>query len=293
MNAGPTAVAPDPAPVATTAGTPGELLRAQRVLRQLSVQQAAEDLHLDVKLVEAIEANNFQALGAPVYAKGHLRKYAVLLGLSPDTVMERYRSLTDVPSVPTPIPVTAPPPRQRRRGAATWLTKPLVLVLIVAVAAAIWWGISLLLAPPHVQLPVAGIQASGETQQAADTTPVIERASLATVETPPSMAAAKPALAAPTAQLASVPGPQQSIAMRLEFSAASWTEIYDGGGKRLMYDIAQPGQVRTIAGVPPLKVTIGVADAAAVAINDRAIAVPRQPGKDATRFVVLANGSVQ
>lgn len=293
MSTGSTAVMQDIAPVATTAGTPGELLRARRLLRQLSVQQAAEDLHLDVKLVEAIEANNFQALGAPVYAKGHMRKYAVLLGLSPDTVMESYQSLTDVPLEPTSIPVTAPPPRQRRRGTVTWFMKLLVLVAIVAIAAAIWWGIRLLWAPPHVRPPVAGIPAPGEAQPAADTAPVIERASSGTVSTSPPVAAANAALAAPTAQPASAPGPQPSIAMRLEFSAASWTEIYDAAGNRLMYDIAQPGQVRTIAGVPPLKVTIGVAAAAAVAINDRVIAVPRQPGRDTTRFVVLADGSVR
>ena len=53
-----------------------------------------------------IEANRFDALGAPVYAKGHLRKYATLLGLSPETVIARYEALErHVPAEPTPIPV--------------------------------------------------------------------------------------------------------------------------------------------------------------------------------------------
>ena len=61
--------------------TPGGMLRAERQRRGHSVQYAAEDLHLDVWVIEALEANRFEALGAPVYAKGHLRKYAMLLGL--------------------------------------------------------------------------------------------------------------------------------------------------------------------------------------------------------------------
>lgn len=84
-----------------------------------------------------------------------------------------------------------------------------------------------------------------------------------------------------------------SVTMRLEFTAPSWSEIYDGAGKRLMFDIGQPGQVRTLSGVAPLKVTLGVAAAANVAVNDRSIVVPRQPGRDATRFVVAADGSVR
>ena len=59
--------------------TPGMLLRRERERRALSVQQAAEDLHLDTWMVDAIEADRFVALGAPVYAKGHLKKYAALV----------------------------------------------------------------------------------------------------------------------------------------------------------------------------------------------------------------------
>ena len=50
--------------------TPGGMLRAERERRGYSVQHAAEDLHLDAWVIEAIEANRFEALGAPVYAEG-------------------------------------------------------------------------------------------------------------------------------------------------------------------------------------------------------------------------------
>lgn len=98
--------------------TPGELLREERTRRRLSLQQAAEDLHLDVRSVQAIEANDFQALGAPVYAKGHLRKYALLMGLAPEVVLARYQALNDVPAEPTPVPAStalAPPRRSAWR----------------------------------------------------------------------------------------------------------------------------------------------------------------------------------
>ena len=43
--------------------------------------QAAEQLHLDVAAVKALEAGRFEELGAAVYVRGHLRRYAELLGL--------------------------------------------------------------------------------------------------------------------------------------------------------------------------------------------------------------------
>ena len=42
-------------------------------------------------MIEAIEANRFAALGAPVYAKGYLRKYAALLGLVAGVIVAALR----------------------------------------------------------------------------------------------------------------------------------------------------------------------------------------------------------
>ena len=112
------------------------LLRAERERRGYSVQYAAEDLHLDVWVIEALEANRFEALGAPVYAKGHLRKYATLLGLSPATVLERYEALSGTPLEPTPIPaaIAAPVPQRRSMPKA-----PLWIAAAIAVAAGVAW----------------------------------------------------------------------------------------------------------------------------------------------------------
>jgi len=127
-------------------GTPGELLRTQRERRALSVQQAAEDLHLDTWAIEAIESNRFLALGAPVYAKGHLRKYATLLGLSPEMVLARYEALHDTPSVPTPIPVTVAAPARAERKP---FRVPLWVFLALLVGALGWLVFELLWPPPQ------------------------------------------------------------------------------------------------------------------------------------------------
>jgi cytoskeleton protein RodZ len=92
--------------------------------------------------------------------------------------------------------------------------------------------------------------------------------------------------------LATRPSPPL-VRLRLEFSEASWVEVYDAEGQRLLYDIGQPDRVRIVSGVAPLNVVVGVASAVSVQVNDQAIVVPRQANKDSTRFRVRADGSVQ
>jgi cytoskeleton protein RodZ len=116
--------------------SPGQVLKKERELRGLSVQQAADELNLDRWIVEAIESDNFLALGPPVFARGHLRKYAVLLAVSEDLIVGRYDALSGTPALPVVTPTTTAHVRVRRRMRVYVL--PLLLAAIVLVALA-WW----------------------------------------------------------------------------------------------------------------------------------------------------------
>src|SRR5580700_7127703 len=72
----------------------GARLRAARELKGLTMLQAAEKLHVDPRTLEALEAEDFAALGADVYVRGHLRRYAELIGESPGELQELYASST-------------------------------------------------------------------------------------------------------------------------------------------------------------------------------------------------------
>jgi cytoskeletal protein RodZ len=92
----------------------GERLAEARREQQISVLEVAKELHLDEPKVRALERNDFETLGAPVFAKGHLRKYAQLVGVDPDDIYADYYHLTRSESLP-PVVVDsvadeAPPP---------------------------------------------------------------------------------------------------------------------------------------------------------------------------------------
>src|SRR3977135_3470887 len=52
----------------------GARLRGAREKKGLTVLEAAEKLHVDARTLEALEAEDFAALGADVYVRGHRRR---------------------------------------------------------------------------------------------------------------------------------------------------------------------------------------------------------------------------
>ena len=267
--------------------TPGGMLRAERERRGYSVQHAAEEMHLDVRVIEALEANRFEELGAPVYARGHLRKYASILGLSPATVLSRYEALGGMPVDPTPIPTTlATPVRvvERRRMSKV----PLWIAAAIVIVAGLAWLVFQLLQARGAIGTTGAVTAPTAPQQPTVSEPTTVNEPT-TVTEPGAQAPAPVAQAAPQA---SSPTPA-AVRLRLEFIEPSWTEIYDASGKRLMFDMGTPGRVRSVAGTPPLRVSLGLVSAVNAQVNDRPIVVPRRAGWDSTKFVIEADGSVR
>jgi transcriptional regulator with XRE-family HTH domain len=61
----------------------GERFRAAREARGLSLSDVAEQIRIRSVYLAAIEDDNWNAIGAPVYVRGFLRTYARFLGLDP------------------------------------------------------------------------------------------------------------------------------------------------------------------------------------------------------------------
>jgi cytoskeleton protein RodZ len=262
-------------------GTPGELLRAERERRALTVQQAAEDLHLDTWAIQAIEANRFLALGAPVYAKGHLRKYATLLGLSPELVIARYEALNDTPAEPTAIPVSVAAPTRAERKP---FRVPLWVFIVLLLAALGWLVYELLWPPPPPEEPVV---ATTPVEAPPPAQPQVAQVDAAPASVAPTPVASAAASSAPPAVVA------PPIRIRLEFIEPSWAEVYDANGVRLMYDTGVPERARNLTGVPPLRVILGVAGAVTLQMGDRPIEIPRRDGRESAKFFIDADGTVR
>jgi cytoskeleton protein RodZ len=69
---------------------PGAVLRAARERTGKTISDAARALCLEVYMVEAIEADQYEVFGAAVFARGHLRRYAGIVDCDADEVLSAW-----------------------------------------------------------------------------------------------------------------------------------------------------------------------------------------------------------
>ncbi|MDJ0940971.1 MAG: DUF4115 domain-containing protein [Woeseiaceae bacterium] len=264
----------------------GERLAAARREQQIALDEVAKELHLDEPKVRALESNDFDVLGAPVFAKGHLRKYAQLVGVSIDDVMAEYYALNRAPGMP---PVVGKVRKQQRKlSPGPWIA---VVVIIIVAAAAYWWFVA--------RGPVAALtepvsppppEEAATIIEEADTT-VIDEAPLAEpddgVEEPdvtmgepamiedtgPADAAPAPVAEAVTTPTANVTAAEGETLLTLTFSGDCWTEISDAAGQRLFFDLGREGRTVNLAGEAPFSVIFGDADAVVIDVDGQPYAI--------------------
>jgi len=114
--------------------SPGARLRAVREGKGLSIEEVADRLRLSEALVLAMEEDRFGLLGAPVFARGHLRNYAILIGAPEREVMADF----DIGEMPEPTFLPAGSQLDIARPRLRYALIAAALVLAAAGAAA-WW----------------------------------------------------------------------------------------------------------------------------------------------------------
>ena len=240
----------------------GARLRSAREARGLTTLQAAEKLHVDARILEALEAEDFAALGAAVYVRGHLRRYAELIGEAPAELQSLYSAATPAPDL-TRIPHHTPPARSPRLVALA-----LLILVALAVVGVVWWLLTLPAAKPQ---PVSAELPAGAPN-------------------PPRSASAERLMTAIAAQ----PGSGAEAQLALKFSEVSWVAVYDGSGRRLEEGLNAPDSTRTVTGTPPLKVVLGNAPGVAVRLNGQKVPLEGLVHRDGTaRFLLDGSGHAQ
>lgn len=292
-------------------GSPGAWLKQERERQGLTTQRIAADMHLSIAAVEAIEANRFATLGAPVFAKGHLRKYATLLGIAADRVVASYDRLDDAPRQVDPIPIsqrTVEPAlrpsirdmlgsesdgRQRDKSGALWILSAALIVF--AAAGGGWWYLGFRAkqtGESQVQTQAESVPESkgdGDAPSPADS---------ALAPTPVSASTSGPTAAAPAApapppvQKSAGTPPPGKIRLRLTFARESWIEVYDAVGNRMLYGRVDLSRVIDVE--PPVTMVVGDAAAVTTEANDKVVTVPQKNiSGTVARFAIAADGSVR
>lgn len=65
----------------------GQYLKDVRESQDLTLEEAAQAMHIRPHYLTALEAGNFDALPGKAYIRGYIRNYALLLGIKPEEVL--------------------------------------------------------------------------------------------------------------------------------------------------------------------------------------------------------------
>lgn len=286
----------------------GTRLRAAREKKGLTVLQAAEKIHVDPRILESLESEDFAALGAAVYVKGHMRHYAELVGEQPAELQELYTNSTRAAPVQ---PDLTHIPRGLPEGDAGKYAGPAVVAAVaLAAIGVLWW---LLNAPSHKPQPTE-IQDSAQNSPA----PQAESDALPTPAPPAAVPVQQGAVGKVTKSVAAAatpgagksdPAVVRTLAstessttappstrakqgeLTLKFSSDSWAEVYDASGQRLFYDVGAASSAHTVKGLAPMRVVLGNAAGVALEFNGRPASIPSAVKPDGSvHFIINAHG---
>ena len=276
---------------------PGLRLRAAREQAGLSIADVATQLRLRSSVVEAIEREDFDALGAPVFARGYVDGYVRLLGLPIDLVEQFLPREQVMAAVP---PLHSNNQSSRTRYLMDRFARRLVYV---ALTASIVVPVVLLSTSDHLPAP-AELLSPLQTPSVAATDPLREgepTAELLIEETGPPTPMEQAVIASFTpfysntrAAVTAPVAPPALIAAGLvfEISGESWVEVIGKDGTRLAHDLLRSGDRPTFDPSQVAHVLLGNADAVTVRFNGQELDTTPFRRANVARFAVSSDGSL-
>ncbi|MDH4126537.1 MAG: DUF4115 domain-containing protein [Gammaproteobacteria bacterium] len=278
-------------PVAAGAIEPrgGERLAYARRERQISALEIAKELHLDESKVRALENNDFDALGAPVFAKGYLRKYAQLVGVMEADVLADYYAMTRAAELP-PV-VVGRGKKQKELSPGPWIA---ALAILAVAAGAYWWfaasdNPAATVQPPPVDPdpaatePVPTEPARADTEAPAESVPEANESLPSLPDPEQQQAVDAPPVAADEAAVA-----DEQLSVAMLFSGECWTEISDADGRRLFLNMGRAGQSVSVRGKAPISALFGNVANVSVQVDGNEYALPVARNTNGTVRVTIA-----
>jgi cytoskeleton protein RodZ len=290
--------APAPSDAESNGPLAGQRLANARRENDISISEIAKELHLDEPRVQALEENLFDELGAPVFAKGHLRKYAELVGVPTDDVLADYYKLNRSTGAPPVVGPRRPkPPTDISLG--PWIAGIVAVALIAAVS---YWWLNRVPTPeastaPGILEPFESSRGAAEsepepTPPAAEDISSSDATEADATDAAATDAAAELEVATPAIEPAVDQGPvaaatEGQLQIAMTYSGDCWTEVTDANGERLFFGLGQAGQKVTRNGIPPFQALFGDASNVSVTVDGIDFPVSGRAGRGNTARVTI------
>jgi cytoskeleton protein RodZ len=247
----------------------GERLRQAREQNKMSVKHVADRLYLDVHVIEALEADDYEGLPPTIFVRGYLRNYAKLLEIPPESIVKSFDENQQQlqPSIPT-TPRSKPKKQARSRDLLPTIGTVIVVVTLMALMA-LWQFYP---TGSNEQKPSGGEAISSneswQTSQPMETEPTQTVSGTGTNNSSEpaknvSATTEQPTPAATSASENTTPSEEPvrpvdpSHNMRVRFKSRAWIRITDNTGKKLYQGTGNAGEILPLEGTPPFYLQVG------------------------------------
>lgn len=278
----------------------GQLLRAARTERGMSVEDVARQLRLSVRQITALEEDDYGKLPGGMFLRGFVRNYARLVQIDAPLLLQRLqRSVPpDPPQTILPKAEKIPFPSNRER-----MRRNLIIMGVIVALALPLLIYEIYRGGKTTQQSVAKVasRAGDGDGQAPASVPM--QLPLPTVVIPPGSVGAEPAVAAAdTLQPKSdIPPQEQPIkatvrssaspeagkdVLRFVFQKESWVAVRDGRGKTVFSQLNPGGTEQVVYGKPPFSLIVGNATAVKLDYNGQPVDLAPHTSVEVARLIL-------
>ena len=267
----------------------GELLARTRQEKDLNTKEIAKELRINVSIIEMMEGNEFQSIGAPVFVKGYLRQYANILGLSADSILEEYNQLNPDKNSPPILNKAA------EKISKYVLTPKLILVgvsffLILLIISMIVSSLSQIETLPNQEAKIQDIpvydspSVMDETNATEMQEPLVDELKPTDDQNSPSVMDETNATEMQEPLLDESEAlyiESTALNLTIEYSGLCWTEIYDVNGQLLFYALGNFDKAVVVNGIGPLDVLFGaVSEVLSLRVDNQSYPLPESSRPD-------------
>ena len=285
----------------------GQRLQTARRALNLTRLDVARELRLGVDIITALEEEDFEVLGAPIFITGYLKNYTRLLKIPVEPILAAY-SQVQVES-PRLIADTIPPQSGRYSVFLVRLASLLIVLTLLAGLVSWYQGSDYTFFATteenvEAQIEPEKLTPLPEIKPELDEVPAVVEAEPETVDAPPvAELPAGPVVIekvterlppqVETEKVAEVEVPAEVVQasdkgdeLTLIFNADSWTEVTDSSGQRLVYDLWRAGKQEIVYGKPPFTIFIGNASGVEIKYNGELYDFSKHANKNLERFAL-------
>ncbi|PJF02082.1 DUF4115 domain-containing protein [Streptomyces carminius] len=232
----------------------GQAIQQARIDARLTVDEVSTATRIRVPIVHAIEQDDFSRCGGDVYARGHLRTLAKVVGLDPEELLARYDAEHGGRPEPTPAATLFEAERIRPEPSRPNWTAAMVAAIVAVVG---FVGFTLFTGDDDAERPPTARQEVPEPTGTTDPAKPADR---------------KPAPGPTESDSAIAAAPADKVTVKLVAEdGQSWFSAEGHDGRLLEENVLKDGESRTFTDDEQINLVLGNAGAVTLYVNGKEV----------------------